>query len=88
MSTKTSQNRKSVCGGSRQAAWGVLAVLLLAVAVLTGCRGGLARGQTMNLTSTSFQDGSFIPAKCTCSGAGVSPQLAWSAPPAGRRALR
>jgi hypothetical protein len=36
----------------------------------------------MNLTSTSFNDGSLIPAKFTCSGAGISPQLAWSAPPA------
>ncbi len=36
----------------------------------------------MKLTSTSFQ-GSQIPAKFTCSGAGISPQLAWSAPPAG-----
>lgn len=36
----------------------------------------------MNLTSTSFQ-GSQIPAKFTCSGAGISPQLAWSATPAG-----
>ncbi|MGA3370922.1 MAG: YbhB/YbcL family Raf kinase inhibitor-like protein [Terracidiphilus sp.] len=36
----------------------------------------------MNLTSSSFQ-GSKIPAKFTCNGAGVSPQLAWSAPPAG-----
>jgi hypothetical protein len=36
----------------------------------------------MNLTSTSFQ-GSQIPAKFTCSGAGISPYLAWSAPPAG-----
>ena len=37
----------------------------------------------MNLTSTSFQEGSRIPVKFTCNGAGVSPQLAWSAPPAG-----
>ena len=37
----------------------------------------------MKLTSTSFQEGSRIPAKFTCNGAGVSPQLAWSAPPAG-----
>ena len=37
----------------------------------------------MNLTSTSFQKGSQIPAKFTCNGAGISPQLAWSAPPAG-----
>jgi len=33
----------------------------------------------MKLTSTSFQDQ--IPAKYTCSGANLSPQLAWSAPP-------
>lgn len=35
----------------------------------------------MNLTSTSFQ-GDRIPAKFTCNGAGISPQLAWTAPPA------
>jgi Raf kinase inhibitor-like YbhB/YbcL family protein len=32
----------------------------------------------MKLTSTSFQNQ--IPAKYTCSGAGLSPQLAWNAP--------
>ncbi|MGO9776945.1 MAG: YbhB/YbcL family Raf kinase inhibitor-like protein [Terracidiphilus sp.] len=83
MGTKTSQNRKSIGSESRQMAWGVLAVLLFAAVALTGCRGSLARGQTMNLTSTSFSEGSWIPAKFTCNGAGVSPQLAWSAPPAG-----
>jgi hypothetical protein len=36
----------------------------------------------MNLTSTSFQ-GNQIPAKFTCNGAGISPQLSWSEPPAG-----
>jgi Raf kinase inhibitor-like YbhB/YbcL family protein len=35
----------------------------------------------MQLNSTSFQDR--IPSKFTCNGAGLSPQLAWSAPPAG-----
>jgi hypothetical protein len=58
-------------------------VLLLAAVALRGCHGGLARGQTMKLTSTSFQEGSRIPAKFTCNGAGISPQLTWSAPPAG-----
>jgi hypothetical protein len=57
--------------------------VLLAASALTGCRGSLARGQTMNLTSTSFPEGSRIPAKYACNGAGVSLQLAWSAPPAG-----
>ena len=66
----------------RQAAWVVAAVLLLAVAALPGCRDSVARGQTMHLSSTSFQDGSQIPAKYTCSGANISPQLAWNAPPA------
>jgi hypothetical protein len=36
----------------------------------------------MNLSSTSFQDGSRIPVKYTCSGANISPQLSWNAPPA------
>ncbi len=36
----------------------------------------------MNLSSTSFQ-GDRIPARFTCDGAGGSPQLAWSEPPAG-----
>jgi len=83
----TSQNRKSIGDGSRQAAWGVAAVLMFAAAVLTGCRGSIARGQTMNLTSTSFSEGSPIPAKFTCNGVGVSPQLAWNAPPAGTVSL-
>jgi Raf kinase inhibitor-like YbhB/YbcL family protein len=58
----------------------LLAVLLLAVAALPA--GSITRRQAMNLTSTSIQSGQ-IPAKCTCNGAGVSPQLAWTAPPAG-----
>jgi Raf kinase inhibitor-like YbhB/YbcL family protein len=40
----------------------------------------------MNLTSTSFQ-GERIPARFTCNGAGLSPQLAWSAPPVGTASL-
>jgi Raf kinase inhibitor-like YbhB/YbcL family protein len=60
------------------------AVLLLAV--LSGCRGGIAMDGTMKLTAASFQSGQ-IPAKFTCNGAGVSPELAWSAPPAGTASL-
>src|ERR1035438_2332182 len=66
----------------RLAAWGVAAGLLLLAAALRGYRVYIARGQTMHLTNTSFKDGSQIPAKYTCSGAGISPQLAWTAPPA------
>jgi Raf kinase inhibitor-like YbhB/YbcL family protein len=67
----------------RQAAWGVAAGLLLAAAALPGCRGSaaMAKEQTMELTSSSFQ-GNQIPRKFTCNGAETSPQLAWTAPPA------
>jgi hypothetical protein len=64
---------------------GVAAGLLL-TAALPGCHGSLASGQALKVTSASFQ-GSHIPAKFTCNGAGVSPQLAWSAPPAGTVSL-
>jgi Raf kinase inhibitor-like YbhB/YbcL family protein len=62
----------------------VAASLLLAATALTGCRGSaaMAKEKTMKLTTSSFQD-SRIPAKFTCNGAGISPQLAWDAPPAG-----
>ncbi len=40
----------------------------------------------MTLSSSSFTDG-VIPAKYTCDGAGISPALSWSAPPAGTRSL-
>ena len=83
MRTSAKKMWESLSSRLRQTAWMVAVSLLLAAVALTGCRGGLARGQTMNLTSTSFQEGSRIPVKFTCNGAGVSPQLAWSAPPAG-----
>ena len=80
MSASARMGLKHVCGRLRRNAWSV-AALLLAVAALPGCHGSTARGQTMKLTTTSFE-GSQIPARFTCSGAGTSPQLAWSAPPA------
>jgi Raf kinase inhibitor-like YbhB/YbcL family protein len=71
-----------ICSGRRlrRVAVGVAALLLLAAEAVSA--GALVRRQAMNLTSRSFQDGQ-IPAKYTCKGAGVSPQLAWTAPPAG-----
>jgi Raf kinase inhibitor-like YbhB/YbcL family protein len=65
----------------RQVFWRVAAGILVVVA-LPGCRASNVKGGTMNLTSTSFQ-GNQIPAKFTCNGAGISPQLSWSEPPAG-----
>jgi len=83
----TSKNHQNVGAELQQVAFGVAAGVLLLVAALPGCRDSIARGQTMNLSSTSFQDGSQIPVKYTCSGANISPQLAWSAPPAATASL-
>lgn len=65
---------------------GITIGLLLAIAPLPGCRASDGKGGTMKLTSASFQ-GNQIPARFTCDGAGDSPQLAWSAPPAGTVSL-
>ncbi len=37
----------------------------------------------MELKTTSFEPGGFIPKRFTCQGTNVSPALAWSDPPAG-----
>lgn len=39
-------------------------------------------GQSIELKSTSFSDGTGIPARYTCDGGGVSPSLDWSGAPA------
>jgi hypothetical protein len=80
------KNCKRVGRGLRQAAWGMAAGLLLTLAALPGCHGSIVKEKTMKITSTSFL-GSQIPAKFTCSGTGISPQLAWTAPPAGTQSL-
>ena len=41
----------------------------------------------MELASPAFEAGGAIPERYTCAGAGVSPPLMWSAPPAGTRSL-
>lgn len=41
----------------------------------------------INVTSHAFREGGEIPAKYTCQGQDVSPELAWSRPPAGTRSL-
>jgi len=42
---------------------------------------------TFKLSSPSFENGGEIPQKFTCSGADVSPELAWANPPGGTRAF-
>ncbi|WEK48078.1 MAG: YbhB/YbcL family Raf kinase inhibitor-like protein [Candidatus Andeanibacterium colombiense] len=41
----------------------------------------------MRLTSTAFAPGATIPAEFTCAGAGISPPLAWTDPPAGTKSF-
>lgn len=88
MRSSTKALLESLCTRTRvrQAAWGVMAGLLAGFAGLAGCNRFhgevVAKDQTaLVLTSSSFQSGK-IPAKFTCNGAGTSPQLAWTAPPA------
>ena len=64
-------------------------MLGLTAGVLAGCRGTAPIGggpATITLSSTSFREGAIAPA-ATCDGADRSPELHWSAPPAGTRSL-
>lgn len=42
---------------------------------------------TLTLTSTAFEHGGEIPARCTCEGKNAAPDLAWSGVPAGTKSL-
>lgn len=44
-------------------------------------------GVTFTLTSPAFVSGQPIPARHTCTGADLQPDLAWEAPPAGTQSL-
>jgi Raf kinase inhibitor-like YbhB/YbcL family protein len=73
---------------SRLAARSLAAGILFAAAVQLVCFGSgtLGKARTMDLTSADFASG-WIPDEFTCHGAGISPPLAWSAPPAGTRSF-
>jgi Raf kinase inhibitor-like YbhB/YbcL family protein len=75
-----------------------LAIALLGVAVLSGCGGGVrgstdaqdtlrAVSDTIMLVSPAFAAGRTLPARFTCSGAGVSPPLNWTKVPADAKEL-
>jgi len=68
-----------------------LAVLLLIVSVSAGHARAIPHeeGGTMafSISGPSFQNGGNIPKKYTCEGADVSPELHWTAPPAGTQSL-
>lgn len=42
---------------------------------------------TLTLTSTAFVHGGEIPARCTCEGQGLAPDLAWRGVPEGTKSL-
>jgi Raf kinase inhibitor-like YbhB/YbcL family protein len=65
-------------------------------AIVTGCGHSQPTGHSssapahpsaMTLTSTEFADGQPLPAEFTCDGAGRSPELQWSDPPAAAQSL-
>ena len=75
---------------SNGAHWAAAALALL-IPALAGCHRGsyivVAGGQeTLQLTSSSFQDGK-IPRQFTCDGADISPALTWTAPPSATKSL-
>jgi Raf kinase inhibitor-like YbhB/YbcL family protein len=45
------------------------------------------RNMSFTVSSSSFANGGDIPAKFSCDGADVSPQLSWSNPPAGTKTI-
>jgi Raf kinase inhibitor-like YbhB/YbcL family protein len=68
--------------------------LLALLACLTGC-GGAESGKepavsapnSITVTSTAFRDGQSIPARFTCDGDNLSPQLAWQGVPSEAKAI-
>jgi Raf kinase inhibitor-like YbhB/YbcL family protein len=63
--------------------------LVLVLASLVGCRGSVNLGEgkpTLILTSSSFRSGEILK-HFTCDGADTSPELSWTAPPAGTQSL-
>jgi Raf kinase inhibitor-like YbhB/YbcL family protein len=53
----------------------------------SGLQSAKERNMALQLSSRTFLDGQTIPRKFTCSGADVSPELAWSDAPSGTKSL-
>ncbi len=61
---------------------------LPALALLALAAPALAAGaQTFTLTSPAYKSGGTIPVRFTCTGAGISPPLAWSGAPEGTKSF-
>lgn len=68
---------------------GIAAGFVLGLSAPTGCGGSATLGEgkpAMELTSSGIQGGE-VQKKFTCDGSDVSPELAWSAPPAGTKSF-
>jgi Raf kinase inhibitor-like YbhB/YbcL family protein len=74
---------------SLKAQFGAAVGLIVILAALSSCRGSapnVAGKPRLNLTSSSIRGGE-MPKQSTCDGTSASPELAWSAPPAGTQSL-
>jgi hypothetical protein len=64
-----------------------LIIVVLALAVPAEVRGQKAARSKIELKTTSFTPGGFIPKRFTCEAADVSPDLAWTDPPPGTQSF-
>jgi len=64
-----------------------LILAVLALAVPAEVRGQTRSSSKMELRTTSFTAGGFIPKRFTCEAENVSPALAWSEPPRGTQSF-
>jgi len=62
-------------------------LIVLALVVPAEVRGQEASSSKIELRTTSFTPGGFIPKRYTCSAADVSPALTWTDPPAGTQSF-
>ncbi len=64
-----------------------LILVVLALVVPAGVRGQKPSSSKIELKTTSFTPGGFIPKRFTCEAADVSPALAWTDPPPGTQSF-
>jgi hypothetical protein len=64
-----------------------LILVLLTLVVPAEVRGQQASSSKIELKTTSFTPGGFIPTRFTCEAADVSPALAWTDPPTGTQSF-
>ncbi len=63
----------------------LIIIICLTVSILTGLK--IYGGTGMEIKSSAFKQGEFIPPKYTCDGADVSPPLEWNNAPAGTKSF-